>query len=256
MRDEVSFHTGGCMDFKKLLLVLLLLANICYADEIDVNAYMEQYSKEVQQIIKANFKYNGEESATASVSYRINPDGSVEDIKVEKSGGADMDEVLINAVKKSAPFKPFPEDLNLSSVRMTTGFQHVVHKYQSPNYQNARMAILPVQPSAETQKAHQEYMDKLNKYIFDRIPTTYNHIPNEPSVRCKVTKYGTLKDIKITQSSGLEEYDRKLIETFSKIQYKPFPAELNQYEELPFSMKVYKQIRTNRGFDNPYYRMW
>ncbi len=113
MRDEVPFHTGGCMDLKKLLLILLLLANICYADEIDINAYMEQYSKEVQQKIKANFSYKGEESATASVSYQINPDGSVEDIKVEKSGGADMDEVLINAVKKSAPFKPFPEDLNL-----------------------------------------------------------------------------------------------------------------------------------------------
>lgn len=244
---------------KRLLLIVFLLTNIAFANETDVNAYMEQYSKEVQQKIKANFSYKGEESATASVSYQINPDGSIEDIKIEQSGGTDMDEVLINAVKKSAPFKPFPEDLNLSSVRMTTGFQHVVHKYQSPQipaYQNTRMAILPVEPSAETQKVHKEYMSKLQKYMFDRIPTTYNYIPKEPIIKGKVTKNGTVKDVQLTQSSGIEEYDRKILETFSKIQYYPFPAELSQYEELPFQMRVYKQIRTNSGFGNPNYRMW
>ncbi len=243
---------------KKLLLILFLLTNIGFADETDINVFMEQYSKEIQQKIKANFKYQGQESATASVSYQINPDGSIEDIKIEQSGGTEMDEVLINAVKKSAPFKSFPEEFNLSSIRMTSGFQHVVHKYQSPSpsYQNTRMAILPVEPSAETQKVYKDYMEKLQKYLFDRIPTTYNYIPKEPVIKCKVTKNGTLKDIELTQSSGLEEYDKKIIQAFSNAKYQPFPSELSLYEELPFKMRVYKQIRTNPAFGNPNYRMW
>ena len=247
---------------KKLIFILsflLMFANFGFADEVDVDSFMKKYNDEIQNSIKANFKYDGDENATASVSYKINSDGTITDIKVEQSGGEEMDKALIEAVEKSAPFKPFPQELNLSSIRITSGFKHTVHKYQSPSigYQETRMAILPVEPPAEVQKLYKNYIGDLQKYIFNKIPTTYSYIPKEPVIKCTVTKNGTLKDVKLLQSSGLEEYDKKIIEVFSTTQYKPFPPELSQYsEEIPFQLRVYKQIRTNPSFGNPYYRIW
>ena len=83
-----------------------MFANFGFADEVDVDSFMKKYNDEIQNAIKANFKYDGDENATASVSYKINSDGTITDIKVEQSGGEEMDKALIEAVEKSAPFKP------------------------------------------------------------------------------------------------------------------------------------------------------
>lgn len=234
---------------KKLLSViasLFLLTNLSFANEIDFNAFMDSYGKEVQKSIKENLDYKGEDNTMTTVTYQINPDGSVTDIKIEKSGGQAYDNAVINAVQKASPFKPFPKEINLAYITMTSGFQHKVERYQT-----ARMSIMPVEPTADMQASYKLYMEKVSKYIFERTPTTYNYIPKEPQIKCKITKDGYVKDFEVAQSSGIPEYDRKIVETFSGMRFQPFPPELSMYDELPFSMRIYKQMRTVPAFGNP-----
>ena len=236
---------------KKFLYFILLLfctANISFADDADLNKFVEEYGQEVQNTIKSNLNYNGTENAVTSVNYVINNDGSVTDIKLEKASGTDFDKAVIEAVQKSAPFKPFPEDVNLVNIKMTSGFQHRVQKSLS-----ARMSIMPIEPPAQAQEAYKKYMDNVNKYIFDRIPTIYSHIPQEPVISCTILKDGTITNFKILQSSGIEEYDKKIIETYSKMRLEPFPEELNIYEELPYSVRIYSQIRRTPSLGVPGY---
>lgn len=227
---------------------MLILTNIAFAEEIDANKFVEQYGKEVQSLIRSNLNYKGDENAVTAVNYTINPDGSVTDIKLEQASGTNFDKAVIEAVQKSAPFKPFPKELNISNITMTSGFQHIVQKSLS-----ARMSIMPIEPPAQAQEAYKKYMDNVNKYIFDRIPTIYSHIPQEPVISCTILKDGTITNFKILQSSGIEEYDKKIIETYSKMRLEPFPEELNIYEELPYSVRIYSQIRRTPSLGVPGY---
>ena len=117
--------------FIQLLIFVGLLTNFAFADDFDVNKFVDEYGKEVQSIIKSNLKYAGTEDAVSAVSYTINPDGSVTDIKVKQASGTNFDKAVIEAVQKSAPFKPFPKESNLANIVMTSGFQHKVQRYQT-----------------------------------------------------------------------------------------------------------------------------
>ena len=219
---------------KKILyfvLFLLFTTNICFASDVDLNKFVNEYGQEVQNIIKSNLNYNGTENATTAVNYIINNDGSVSDIKLSQPS-----------------VKPFPKDIQILNIKMTSGFQHRVQKSLS-----ARMSIMPVEPPAQAQEAYKKYIDKVNKYIFDRIPTIYSHIPQEPVISCIILKDGTIKDFKILQSSGIEEYDKKIIETYSNMKLDAFPQELSIYEELPYTVRIYSQIRRTPSLGVPGY---
>lgn len=228
------------------MLLLLISFNCVSADDFDVNKFVDEYGKEVQSIIKSNLKYAGTEDAVSAVSYTINPDGSVTDIKVKQASGTNFDKAVIEAVQKSAPFKPFPKESNLANIVMTNGFQHKVQRYQT-----ARMSIMPVEPPEEVKQAYQKYIRKVSDYLFDRIPTVYSYIPQEPVMKCIITKDGIIKNVELTKSSGIEEYDRKIIETYTGMKVYPFPEELKIYEELPYSATVLRQFRRSPTLGAP-----
>lgn len=228
------------------MLFLLMGINCVSADNFDVNKFVDEYGQEVQSIIKSNLNYKGTENATSSVSYTIHPDGSVTDIKLEQKSGTGLDRAVVEAVQKSAPFKPFPKEVNLANIVMTSGFQHKVEKFRS-----ARMSIMPVEPPAEVQEAYKKYIDRVSKYMFDRIPTIYSYIPQEPVIKCTILKDGTIKNVEVTKSSGIEEYDKKIIETYAGMKVSPFPEELKMYEELPYSATVLRQFRKSQTLGAP-----
>ena len=240
---------------KKLFITLLLLIFTglsVNAEDINLVEFMKNYNEYIQQTVKNNLKYSGEENAQAIVSYEVNSDGTVSNIKLDEKSGTPFDDAVLSAVEKSVPFKPIPKDFNISSVKFTSGFQHIVHKYRQPlnhsgiTTQNkyARMAITPVEIPDEVQQAYREYNSRINKYLFDRIPTTYSYIPKEPVIKCTILKDGTLKDVQMERTSGIEEYDKKIIDTFSKLKVEPIPDILLQYyDEIPFSATVLRQFR-------------
>ena len=83
---------------KKIIVFLMLVlfsANLVLANDFDANAFFNEYAKEAQQAVKSNLSYKGETSASTTVTYNINADGSVSDIKLDKASGTDFD----NAVK-------------------------------------------------------------------------------------------------------------------------------------------------------------
>ena len=239
-----------------LFLFFIFASLTVAAENINPNTFMEEYSSNIQKTVKSNLRYRGEENATVTVSYYVNSDGSIEDIQLEQKSGTGFDDAVIQAVKKSSPFKPFPTDLNISSVKITSQFQHSVYKYQAPVNQSinsepyVRLGITPVEPPEEAKKAYNDYTRKISKYLFDRIPSTYSYIPKEPILKCIIQKDGTLKNVSLERTSGIEDYDKKIIETYSNLRVPPFPAELSKYfEEIPYSATMLRQFRSSPSFN-------
>ena len=72
-------------------------------------------------------------------------------------------------------------------------------------------------------------------------------------MKCIITKDGIIKNVELTKSSGIEEYDRKIIETYTGMKVYPFPEELKMYEELPYSATVLRQFRKSPTLGSPNY---
>ena len=88
-------------------ILAFLTGNITFAESD--NQTIQEYNKYLQEQINTNFKYKGEKNTQATLSFTVNKNGSVENIKVISSEDEELNKQLIEAVQKSAPFKPFPK---------------------------------------------------------------------------------------------------------------------------------------------------
>lgn len=73
---------------------------------------LEPYAESVITKIKSNLKYKfGYRNSSASVMVKINKNGELKKIYIQKSSGNQkLNKALIKAVEVSAPFDPLPED--------------------------------------------------------------------------------------------------------------------------------------------------
>ncbi len=95
--------------FGIISFIFLSAANV----KADIVSYWSGYTKSVQSKIESNFvPPKSKESLSATVSLKINKDGSVESCKiVDSSGNAAFDEAVMKAVDASIPFSAFPSEI-------------------------------------------------------------------------------------------------------------------------------------------------
>ena len=121
---------------KKILLICLCIfafAGISFADvsvnDVDKNGnddYLKEYFSKVTQKTRTNWHIpRGQEEKKVTILYKIAKNGDLLDVKVIKSSGsAKADKSALEAVKKSAPFKPLPEQYtgNNLEIQYTFGY--------------------------------------------------------------------------------------------------------------------------------------
>ena len=79
----------------------------------DVNKSGYKYIQGVQKKIKKNWKPYDKNKGVIKTFFKINSDGEVYSIKIiESNTSKNNEDKAIEAIKKSAPFKPLPKDLN------------------------------------------------------------------------------------------------------------------------------------------------
>ena len=78
--------------------------------------YLDNWRKRIEAIGNLNYPYQASAEGiygTLRVMVSINPDGTVNDIRILRSSGERvLDEAAINIVKLAAPFAPFPPELS------------------------------------------------------------------------------------------------------------------------------------------------
>lgn len=77
--------------------------------------YMEAWRKKVERIGRLNYPDEAKRrklSGSLLLDVALNPDGSIRDIELRRSSGIKvLDDAAVRIVKLSAPFAPFPEDI-------------------------------------------------------------------------------------------------------------------------------------------------
>lgn len=100
-----------------------------YADNSKQNensGYWKKYMLALEANIKTNWKPPKQgESGTTTVLFHVGKDGSLKDLKIIKtSGNIKMDKSVLNAIKKTAPFKPLPKEYKGQSVPIEFDFDY------------------------------------------------------------------------------------------------------------------------------------
>lgn len=234
-----------------LLFTLLFAVGTVLATEQDIDAAMNEYCDNIQTSIRNNLYYRGHESAEVLVSFEVNPDGTITNINIDKSGGEAFDKAVTDAIQKVSPYKPFPEGANLSYIRMQSQFKHVVRKIQNVEQ---RMAIIPVNPTPQEQASIDQYNESINKIVYNKMPTYFGYIPQEAMIELKISSDGSIKSCKLLRTSGVEDYDKKIEDTYSRIKLPAFPSNLQTLKELTFKFVLYRSINSNPMNGIPVFR--
>ena len=225
--------------FCLVLMIFLGISLSFAATEQEIDNAMAQYYKTIQENIKKNIQYNSTESTDAIVSYEITPEGNIVNIRIDKSGGDAYDKALITAIQKSSPYKPYPEGANFSSVTLQSQFKHIVQKTQEYH-----IGLIPQTPTSQEDMAIKEYNNKVSQIVYDKMPTYFGYLPQEAKIEIKIHSDGTVKYVNLIMSSGIEEYDKKIIDTCSKLKFPPFSQELSRLQDLKFSFVLYRNMKS------------
>ncbi|HOC02756.1 MAG TPA: energy transducer TonB [Candidatus Ratteibacteria bacterium] len=102
-------------------------SNITSVSSSSQNVYVPPYYiDEIKTRIYKNWRRPSSSALKgekATVSFRINKDGSVSDVIIEKtSGSSDFDSSVVNAVRKSSPFPSLPSGIALDFIDVSAEF--------------------------------------------------------------------------------------------------------------------------------------
>ena len=115
------------LNIKEVTLTIDLTSNgvpwLANVDNSKVNIYrvLVAYQVQAKWIMPENSSCGNDE--IVAIVFTVVPDGNVKDIFfTEESGCKAMDDAALSAIKRAAPFRPFPKNLNVDSVELGIRF--------------------------------------------------------------------------------------------------------------------------------------
>ncbi len=213
-------------------ILAFLTGNITFAESD--NQTIQEYNKYLQEQINTNFKYKGEKNTQATLSFTVNKNGSVENIKVISSEDEELNKQLIEAVQKSAPFKPFPPDIKYDSININYDFNFT-------NTYNVHNNVY-VKDTPNAQQIDNRYYYKVRELIKKRFPTSYSWITDSAVFEITILPNGTIKKVEILSSSGSKRYDNNIIKTLTGYRL-PEPPAILKKKEIKYTFDMNKNTR-------------
>lgn len=215
-----------------LVTLLFISGNSVFAD-ID-NQSITEYNKYLRDTISSNLNYEVKGNAKAAISFTLNKDGSVENIKVTSSGDDNLNNKLIEAVQKSAPFKPFPSDFKYDSIDVNYNYDFSSTYSLNNNVQ--------VRHTPASQQPDYQYYYKVRELIRKRFPTSYSWLTESIVFEITILPSGAIKKVDILSSSGSKRYDNNVIKALTSYRL-PKPPEALRNTEIKYTFDMNKNTR-------------
>jgi len=194
-----------------LLLIGLIFSSFHYAlaqdqaNNEEIKNYLNQVKKEIGKIWKPDL--NLLRSATnnkISVNFYLDKEGNPSEIEIlESSGKADIDENIIETVKKNAPYLKIPESAMIDKANISYTF------------------LIEKSGSSSSQKEVLAYHRTISNIVTKNFKPPHFGTNKYASVRFLISEEGKVKDFEITESSENEKFDEKC--KAAVLNSEPFP---------------------------------
>ena len=202
---------------------------------INVSYYNDILKKITPIWLSVSKKFSSQKSIPlkAVASFVIAGDGSVSDIKIEKSSGNKIfDKKVMKTIKSAGPFSPLPLDYDEDDLKIYFEFCFPVLLFRFPNIEfmegKTEYKILQNETETKQQKSdefkYSYYLNgvikKLGKYwCFSETGSSFKAVTS-----FVIARDGTVSDIKIEESSGNDSFDKKAIDAINSASpFSPLP---------------------------------
>ena len=178
-----------------------------YNEEKMVPAYLEKYQENLKNTIKSNWNPEKDfENSKVAVKFVLAKDGSLISRKIsESSNNQKADDAALAAIGKSAPFEPFPAELDKDSYE----FEHIFG------------FNLVVSPQTGN------YIDYVNNKIQKNWHPGDCKTNEMVVLSLTLSKDGALMSKLVEMSSGNEEFEEQAIKAVEKsAPFAPFPESM------------------------------
>lgn len=221
------------------------------------------YMKDLQKNIKKNWAPpRFSKSNSAVLLFKINKDGSLGDCKLFKSSGdSEFDKAALDAVHKTAPFKPLVAGFKGESVDVQFTFDYNLYDYRNAvpavevttyvaSKSKVYSKITENSPSKLTEKSlKKEDKKEFNLYMkqvtemLDRIEYSGG---KQSLVKIKFTidKQGKVTNPKVSASTGNKEFNNNILEQLKLMEFGEIPLKL---QNIPVEYQFDNYVYTNTG---------
>lgn len=236
----------------------------CTSGGIDFKPYM----KDLQKSIKRNWMPPKDKvSRTVVLIFSIGKQGELLDCKIHTSSrNKASDKAAIDAVKRTAPFKPLPEEYKEEKIDIQFTFDYNVWG-QNSSYVNLPKGLLYCRlsdnsPSKLTQSSLQ---DKAKKKMFEsymkNVTNMLEAIKYEGDkaslvrIKFSINKDGLVKNAKVNASTGNSEFNKYILSQVKDMEFGEIPKELGlemipaeyQFDNYTYDLGLAQQLYKSSG---------
>lgn len=196
--------------------------------DVDFKPYM----KNLQKQIKHNWSPPSQKSSKKTVAlFKIKKDGTLSGLKIlNSSGNEKYDQRALEAIKKTAPFLPLPEDFNGKSIDIQFTFDYNVFPTNSRSAQEDNDI-----------SSRNDYKRVVEAIISSSLPKGFYFKNKCLVLRLKIRNDGYLESVKVVHSSRNIFFDTKYTNAVRACSFPSFPDTLNaQYLSIDYVVQVNK----------------
>ena len=198
------------------------------------------YAKNLQEKIDSNWNPKSFiKERNATIRLNIDKDGSIEDIKIQKSSNRkNFDFEIVNSIMKSVPLEALPAGLEAKSKNIQINFSY--RKIIGRNIPQ-KCVVANINP----QNGYDEYIEQVEEIVSQRLKDKSYFCKKDIIVEMNIDKTGKLVYVKIKNDSPRDnfikrEFNRKTLLTLQKTSFPVIPNKMG-VDDITISYRILTQ---------------
>lgn len=200
--------------------------NIVEVANIKTSLDYTEYANNLQEKINSNWNPKSfKKKRNATVNLNIDKDGTIEDIKIQKSSNKKkFDFEVMNSITKSVPLGTLPTSMESEDKNIQLNFS-----YEKTKHKNApkKSVIASINP----QNGYDKYIEQVEEIISQRLKDKSYFCKKDIIVEMNIDKTGKLVYAKIKNGSPKDnfikkEFNRKTLLTLQKTSFPAIPNKI------------------------------
>ncbi len=201
-------------------------------DELD--KYIKLIDKEADVINKELSPWDSFRTKTIQAYVKINRNGKVDDAVILQScGSEEYDNYYLEKIKNHVFAIP---DKSISDSDL--GFIFTAKPLEQFKYD-----------------ALNSYRRSVERLLYYETPNSSALKPTTISLEVTISKNGRLKNVKLLENTYSQTYDKKLMDAYKKMVFKPIPKEID-LDSLTLIVRIRKNVQWYPLFDDRNYTSW
>lgn len=230
--------------FLVIFLFLYLILPVKAVENINLDSYYAKVREQIDSASGEIITKDLKDQTKVGIAFQIKKDGTIQNLKILKSSGfKEVDDSVLNSLKKSAPFPPITEKVDILNI----------------NYEfNLSPPIVRKEEAAQLKEINKEKYNSYYQKVKERISANWKrpdvklNNPTKVTVGFEIAMDGSVKNLKIVEYSDNPDIDSSGIKAINdSAPFLPIPEDIG-ISSLPINYTFAISQMPNFDTEDPY----